>query len=355
MFNFNTKSLALVVSLLIVSSISGYLVYASVWLGPPGIAPGNNVSQPINIGTTDQDKTGRISAVEFYDADDSSFYINPSGNSSISGELTIGGDISDGSKTIYDSTSGRLDYSVLPYEKGDLTSDWASNSYTSGYYDVSNITVTAIACGTSFGRGQTGTNTDSCVAGDEGCRHCDSGVCGYYTSGQHGCATNYECNASGSCVFQLSSDYCSAHSGAVTEGADNIFCGDNLMWSTTLAAGYQWGHYGAVVGNCTSSSDSSYPACYACNTLDYAGFTDWYLPSKDVLLAIVGDIGLCPANGGTCDNWDSLCCTSSAPFPSYYWSSTEYISLLAWHVGFGYGGAPNYYKNSSFSVRCVRP
>jgi len=157
MFNFNTKSLALVVSLLIVSSISGYLVYASVWLGPPGIAPGNNVSQPINIGTTDQDKTGRISAVEFYDADDSSFYINPSGNSSISGILTVGGDISDGAKTIYDSASGRLDYSVLPYHKGDLTSDWANNVDTSSYYDVANLAVGNIKSGIGYGRGNSGT------------------------------------------------------------------------------------------------------------------------------------------------------------------------------------------------------
>ena len=101
MFNFNTKSLALILSLLIISSFGGWIIYA--WTGPTSAPPRSNAPQPLNIGTTDQDKAARISAVEFYDADNSSFYINPSGNSSISGILTVGGDISDGAKTIYDS------------------------------------------------------------------------------------------------------------------------------------------------------------------------------------------------------------------------------------------------------------
>ena len=76
--------------------------------------------------------------------------------------MTVGGDISDGAKTIYDSASGRLDYSVLPYHKGDLTSDWASNSYTSGYYNA--VAAGDVKEGVSFGRSEAGTLTPSGTA-----------------------------------------------------------------------------------------------------------------------------------------------------------------------------------------------
>jgi hypothetical protein len=39
-----------------------------------------------------------------------------------------------------------------------------------------------------------------CAAGEEACRRCDNGVCTYYTSGQHGCPVNQECDANGQCI-----------------------------------------------------------------------------------------------------------------------------------------------------------
>lgn len=45
-----------------------------------------------------------------------------------------------------------------------------------------------------------------CNAGQEPCRRCLSGICTYYTSGQHGCAPNYACNIFGSCVSSCFAD-----------------------------------------------------------------------------------------------------------------------------------------------------
>ena len=345
MSQFKLKSFSFVLSVLILGGFYSYGLLA--WTGPTSAPPGSNAPTPVNIGTADQEKAGRLSATEFYDATDSSFYVNPSGDSKISGTLSLGGDLYDvtNSKKIYDSTTGKFDPSVMPYEKGDLTSDWASNSDSSSYYDVSNITAAGVSCGTSFGRGETGISVDGCTAGAEAaCRYCDNGTCAYYTSGQHGCATNYECDASGSCFTW--SDYCNTHSGAVVVGSDNIFCADNKMWSVTDAGGHVWNPAGS--GVCTD-------ACDYCSNLTYAGFSDWYLPSKDVLFAAVGDIGLCPANGGTCNSWDPYCCTSSAPNPSYYSSSTQYNSYNGWLVRFSSGIASPTDKYNSLSVRCVRP
>ena len=321
MFNFNTKSLALIVSLLIVSSISGYLVYA--WTGPTSAPPGSNAPQPLNIGTADQDKIGRISAAEFYDADNSSFYINPSGNSSISGVLTVGGDISDGAKTIYDSAAGRLDYSVLPYHKGDLTSDWASNSYTSGYYDVSNLVGASsnVGCGVSYGRGQEGTSRaacgmcydcegGSCAAqtasyaaataldcnlGEEECRFCNNGTCTYYTSGERECESTCVCNAGGSCICPMVSNYCSSHNGVATDDitGNKIFCSGGLMWSQTMAVTWNWLH-GAQ-----------------CSDLTYAGFSDWSVSSGTQLPSLWGtDSSHLDCGNSNCTSWDPNCCAS---------------------------------------------
>ena len=321
--SFKLKSFSLILSVLILGGFYSYGLWA--WTGPTSAPPGSNAPTPVNIGTSDQDKAGRLSATEFYDTDDSSFYINPSGDSKVSGTLSLGGDLYDvtNSKKIYDSATGKFDAAVMPYEKGDLTSDWATNTYSSGYYTPPSAS--DVTCGVTYGRG------------DEEGTACNAG---------------YDCVSSACAPGE---DICTYGHGPFELNGSNVFCSDGKMWSTTLAAGYEWGHYGSVVGNCTSSSDATYPACYACNTLDYAGFTDWYLPSKDVLLAVVGDIGLCPANGGTCNSWDSLCCTSSAAYPYRYWSSTEYFNNNAWYVIFTNGTVNYYTKNNSFSVRCVRP
>ena len=352
MTQFKLKSFSFILSVLILGGFYSYGLLA--WTGPTSAPPGSNAPTPVNIGTADQEKAGRLSATAFYDAADSSFYVNPSGDSKISGTLSLGGDLYDvtNSKKIYDSTTGKFDPSVMPYEKGDLTSDWATSAYTTGYYTA--VSAANVKTGVGFGRGLTGT-LFQCAVGtatvnDVNCgKTADVDCDGVAESGTR-CSTG-SCTScqSGSCQIALASNYCASHSGAITVPNCNnakIFCADNKMWSVTDAGGHLWNP--ADIGVCTD-------ACNYCSNLTYAGFSDWYLPSKDVLLAVVGDIGLCPANGGSCGSWDPHCCTSSATNPYYYWSSTEYNSYNAWYVGFDDGNAYTSSKSHSFSVRCVRP
>ena len=68
----------------------GIAFYIVAWQEPTATPPGGNVATPINTGSTAQSKSSRISATEFYDSDNPSYYINPSGDSVISGNLTLG-------------------------------------------------------------------------------------------------------------------------------------------------------------------------------------------------------------------------------------------------------------------------
>ena len=323
MFKLRFQSLAFVLSLVILAGFFGYL---RAWTGPTSSPPGSNAPSPVNIGTSDQEKAGRLSATEFYDADNSSFYINPSGDSKVSGTLSLGGDLYDvtNGKKIYDGVAGKFEASVMPYEKGDLTSDWASNTDSTTYYVAP--TADKVLCGETYGRGDEGTV-------------CDAG---------------YDC-VSSACAAR--EDICTYEQGPFELNGSNVFCADGKMWSTTLAAGYEWGHYNETTGNCsTHPGDATYPACYACETLAYAGFTDWYLPDKDTLSALWGEDAQHLDCGATnCTSWDTLCCTSAATSPHYYWSSTEYDRRYAWCVYFNAGNVYNYSKPNSFSVRCVRP
>ncbi|MCK4781559.1 hypothetical protein KAS79_01370 [Candidatus Parcubacteria bacterium] len=51
------------------------------WNEPSSVPPGDNVPTPLNTGTTAQVKNARLSATEFYDANDSKCYIDPDGES----------------------------------------------------------------------------------------------------------------------------------------------------------------------------------------------------------------------------------------------------------------------------------
>lgn len=50
----------------------------------------SSYTTPIDTSGTAQSKSGTLSAKDFYDNDNSSYYINPSGNSVISGKITTG-------------------------------------------------------------------------------------------------------------------------------------------------------------------------------------------------------------------------------------------------------------------------
>lgn len=67
-------------ALVICFSIAFYIV---AWQEPSQTAPDSNVAAPVNTGSQPQAKAGRITATEFYDYNDSNYYLNPSGESKV--------------------------------------------------------------------------------------------------------------------------------------------------------------------------------------------------------------------------------------------------------------------------------
>lgn len=104
----------------------------------------------------------------------------------------------------------------------------------------------------------------------------------------------------------------------------------NLMWQDNSAAG---------------STDKNYTDAIAyCEDLDFAGYTDWYLPSIDELKSIVKS-----------ENYPK--CIDKAfehVYPDYYWSSTEHSPQYAWIALFIYKDVVYYHKTDPSHVRCVR-
>lgn len=96
--------------------------YVVAWQEPSQAPPGGNVATPINVGTAPQAKAGRISATEFYDYNDPSYYLNPSGNSVFGGDLTVGGS---------GNISGNFQIGGIPSWSGKSFSGWISVPITS--------------------------------------------------------------------------------------------------------------------------------------------------------------------------------------------------------------------------------
>jgi len=182
--------------------------------------------------------------------------------------------------------------------------------------------------------------------------------------------------------------YCAANPGVSTLNGDTVYCDEKyVMWTTTLAGTFQWKTSDTDLptyanGNCnnlTKEDIAIYPACNACATLSYAGFTEgWRLPSQGVIppgsqycsAACGRDGAYCAPNrqlwdfgAENCSNWLSTGCAASqgsctpswdtSAVASAYWSSTQYSSTLAWGVHFSTAGAGHYSKSSASYVRCV--
>ncbi len=116
----------------------------------------------------------------------------------------------------------------------------------------------------------------------------------------------------------------------------------------------KWGPDGAI-GSCTGKG-VDYPACNYCDTRDYAGFSDWYLPScvshkKDencMMYQFVVDCGGYPK----LKEWDRNRVRGDHNF---YWTSDEIdgMNACAVHIDGGPVGAVRKSNTGGF-VRCVR-
>jgi len=85
-------------------------------------------------------------------------------------------------------------------------------------------------------------------------------------------------------------------------------------------------------------TDSDAQAAWFCDQMTYAGYSDWFLPAKDEIDAVLED------------NKADLGGFAGA----YYWSSTEHNSNIAWSQYFADGTHHTNAKSGSARVRCVR-
>ncbi len=148
--------------------------------------------------------------------------------------------------------------------------------------------------------------------------------------------------------------------------SQNVFCDSaNNMWSTTFPnpLGYKWQTTITYINEDCTGLGSNYPACNACDNLDYAGFTNWRLPR-----CIDGSM-----NSNTCEIWrffNDACdggtgdCSEANSWDTdnralgNYWSSTT--ASISDDQAYRLGDIPtspdisDELKSWVMNVRCVR-
>lgn len=145
-----------------------------------------------------------------------------------------------------------------------------------------------------------------------------------------------------------------------SSGSDSDIAGvENVAAGTTASSSSYRGHVNtpAIVAHASVSSDS---AADYCNDMVYAGYSDWYLPSKTELAYIYchsnvsshsssypGEYPDCVGLGGKTSELQGF-------IADWYWTSTENAAGLSWEHSFLNGGYGTAAKNSSIYVRCVR-
>lgn len=82
------QSISFILSVALLSLGAAYVV--AVWSGPGGTPPGGNPAPPINASLNPQVKDGKISAKEFLDWNDPSYYLmNETSNMKLQGDISF--------------------------------------------------------------------------------------------------------------------------------------------------------------------------------------------------------------------------------------------------------------------------
>jgi len=112
-------------------------------------------------------------------------------------------------------------------------------------------------------------------------------------------------------------------------------CYDTLIGGTSAAIGSGAANTAKIVAGC----DQPGTAARFCNDLDWKGYKDWFLPSKDELELMYKNLKL-NGFGGFANE--------------YYWSSTEIEKRAAWDHFFKLGDQGGTSKPTPRAVRPVR-
>ena len=130
--------------------------------------------------------------------------------------------------------------------------------------------------------------------------------------------------------------------------------------ATATAIGWGYRNTRAIVAQGNTGKANSIAPIAESYTVTVSGvvYDDWYLPSKDELnqmckwarnQAWVSDATVCN-NTGSLNSGPG----ASGFGASYYWSSTEYVSNMAFAQVFGDGTQPSMYKYNYLSIRPIR-
>ena len=113
-----------------------------------------------------------------------------------------------------------------------------------------------------------------------------------------------------------------------------------------------------IVAHSSISSDS---AADFCNDMAFAGYSDWYLPSKSELAYIychsspAGSHNTSyPEEDPNCSSYGGKTSELTGFANGFYWSSTERNANNAWDEDFNDGGHAASGKNDNDYIRCVR-
>ena len=150
----------------------------------------------------------------------------------------------------------------------------------------------------------------------------------------------------GGIIFYLDASGCHGLIAAPSDQSTGI-----AWWNGSYVDTYAYGNgIGAGEGNSQGIRrwQGTCSSCYAselCQDLSLGGYTDWYLPSKYELNLMYENIGQGDALGlGNIGNFVN----------SFYWSSTENFSNVAWGQNFSGGVQSLGNKGAMVSVRAVR-